>query len=56
MKQFKCYKCQKYLGEMLKGKIRKNSIILCQDCYDIISPAKSYDLPDCMKDLFGHKK
>jgi len=32
MKNFKCSRCGKYLGEMSKGKLHKNAIILCDRC------------------------
>ena len=31
--EFRCKKCNKFLGEMSKGKVHKNIIILCTECY-----------------------
>ena len=32
MKKFNCSRCGTYLGEMTKGKIKKNTSILCESC------------------------
>jgi hypothetical protein len=34
MKEFRCLKCNVYLGEMEKGKIHKKAVILCTECHD----------------------
>ena len=67
MKELKCNKCNVYLGEMEKGKLKKGSIILCTECYDIYKTyeslvnlkhgdgngdSKPIDMPDFMKGLF----
>ena len=40
-KEFKCKSCGKYLGEMIKGKIRKNSVLLCENCMKSYETYKS---------------
>ena len=32
IRQFKCKRCEKYLGEMNKGKIKKDVSLLCDEC------------------------
>ena len=34
MEKFTCKMCNKYMGEMEKGKIRNNAIILCGACWE----------------------
>lgn len=31
-KEFRCKKCNRYLGEMSKGKLKKDAIVLCTEC------------------------
>jgi hypothetical protein len=34
MKEFKCYKCGIYLGEMEKGKIKNGAVLICKECIE----------------------
>ena len=34
MKEFRCHICKCYLGEMTRGKIKKEAVILCTECID----------------------
>ena len=43
MKQFNCKKCNMFLGGMIKGLIPKNTVMLCQDCYDAIQETRNKD-------------
>ena len=64
MKEFKCHKCNCYLGEMTQGKIKKDAIILCTECMnkyeaykgvaDVanINKASTPDMPDFFKGIF----
>jgi YbbR domain-containing protein len=50
---------------MIKGKIHKNSVLLCDKCFDaykILADLDNYkkgtaknDMPDAFKDIFGMK-
>jgi len=66
MKKFNCSRCQKYLGEMLKGKVHKNAVVLCEKCMsdykmfeDLANFQKSKnngqnnDLSNVFSDMFG---
>jgi len=43
MKTFQCSKCSTYLGEMSKGKIKRDIVILCSECADKMRTLKSLD-------------
>lgn len=55
----KCEKCGLNLGEMELGKLRKNSIMLCEACWNRASIAMEVaesavkNTPEFVKDLFG---
>lgn len=34
MKEFRCGRCNIYLGEMTQGKIKKGTLTLCTECYN----------------------
>ena len=34
MKEFRCKKCNVFLGEMTQGKLKKDTVLLCSGCYD----------------------
>jgi len=69
MKEFKCKRCGKYLGEMSKGKLHKDAIILCNKCKDFYETCESlskynkgmkepkgasnYDINNMFGDIFG---
>jgi len=65
MKLLKCHKCSCGLGEMIKGKIHKDSVLLCAKCYDALKTLydlDSYkkgtsknDMPDFFKDIMDGK-
>ena len=66
MKTFHCHKCNCYLGEVQKGKIKHKSVILCSSCferYKILEDLQNYNnaskksdsMPDFLKDLMGGK-
>ena len=57
--ELSCKKCGLYLGELTKGKIRNEAVLLCDSCWtkanaamDIAEQARR-DTPEFMKDLFG---
>lgn len=54
-KKFKCIVCELYLGEMEKGKLRWNSVILCSSCWAKISSVgeTNKETPEFLKNLFG---
>ena len=64
--KIECRDCSKYLGDMVKGKIHKDAVVLCKDCveryetykslaeYKGPEPRSGLDLPDFLKDLL-HK-
>lgn len=67
MKEFRCNKCNCYLGEMTQGKIKKDAIILCTECMDKYEAYKGMadianianmnksttpDMPDFFKEMF----
>jgi hypothetical protein len=43
MKTLECSDCQKYLGEMTQGKIKRDIVILCSKCADKMRTLKSLD-------------
>lgn len=55
--------CNKFMGEMEKGKIRNNAVILCDACWERAKAAINMaelarnsvnkDMPDFFKDLFN---
>ncbi len=66
MENLVCKMCGKDMGEMIKGKIRNNAVILCNGCWerakiaiDMAELAKnqagSLDMPDFLQDLFKKK-
>lgn len=61
MKEFKCVNCNIIVGEMSKGKIKKDAKFLCNFCYDKLTKLKVSDdfgslnsnrPMDILKDLF----
>jgi hypothetical protein len=64
MKKLNCNKCLCFLGEMEKGKIKKDAVILCSNCmeayksfeslanFDKNTSSKNVDMPEFFKDLF----
>ena len=65
MKNLNCRDCNKYLGEMEKGKVSKKSVILCTECmgkYETYKSLAEYkntintaDFPDILKDMLNGK-
>jgi len=64
MKELKCSRCSFYLGEMEKGKLKKDASILCKSCMDALLLCESLstyskgtkpnmDMPDFFKDIFN---
>jgi len=63
MEKFNCKMCNKFMGEMEKGKIRNNAVILCDACWERAKAAINMaelarnsvnkDMPDFFKDLFN---
>jgi len=64
-REFKCGRCHKYLGEMTKGKIKNNAVILCDKCIGFYKQCDSLlqlknntssnsgmDVPDFLEGLF----
>jgi len=40
-RDFKCSRCGCYLGELIKGKIKKNTALLCEECMDFYKTCDS---------------
>ena len=38
-KTLTCQKCKRYIGEMEKGKMRNNAVILCKECWGVAEAA-----------------
>jgi len=56
MKEFRCYKCNCYLGEMTQGKMKKGAIILCTECMDRYEAYKGVaDVANMNRDIKGTK-
>jgi len=63
MKEFKCHRCKKALGEMTKGKIHKEAVVLCDGCIKFYEQCDSLmqincnknSMPDFINDIFGKK-
>lgn len=36
MKTFYCEKCGSVIGEMVKGKLKKGTVLICKKCHDNI--------------------
>ena len=64
MKTLNCKLCNRFMGEIEKGKIRNESVVLCNECWDrsniaiqmaelARSQKKDFDVPDFMKGIFG---
>ena len=62
MKSLNCERCGISLGDMLKGKIKKGTVLLCKKCYDKIklredaeklSRSGNNSMPDIFKDIFN---
>jgi hypothetical protein len=61
----KCKCCSKPLGEISKGKLKKNTVVICKECYDIIEIKETANklnninsnnsFPDIFKDIFKGK-
>ena len=49
MKEFKCHRCNKYLGEMSKGKFHKNAVALCDACIKFFEQCDRLMQIDCNK-------
>ena len=56
--------CGKFMGELVKGKIRKHGKVICWECQDevtrlreeVINATSKYtknDMPDFMKNIFS---
>jgi hypothetical protein len=43
MKTLTCKKCLRFLGEIEKGKIKKDVVLLCEECFQSFSILKSMD-------------
>lgn len=41
MKEFRCSRCGTYLGEMSKGKIKKDTSLLCKTCMEFYKTCDS---------------
>jgi RNase P subunit RPR2 len=65
MKEFYCKKCNKFLGDMEKGRIHKGAVILCTECMSVYESLYNYnkgagnvgnepkiDMPDFFKNIF----
>ena len=54
-KELKCALCSLDLGEMEKGKLRRNSVLLCGACWERLTYLgnTNKDTPDFLKNLFG---
>jgi len=57
MKELRCKKCNKYLGEIEKGRIEKGAVIYCKQCNSILELAKQLQEQSLKtaKDIFGEK-
>jgi len=58
MKEFKCFECGRYLGEMLKGKLHKDAVVVCKSCTESYKTYKSlaeYNKKGNAGDLGGFK-
>lgn len=56
MQELRCRNCNKFLGNIIRGKIHKDIVILCKDCgklavSDKVRKALDTDLPDFLKDM-----
>ena len=70
MKEFRCKRCNVYLGEMTQGKIKKGTSTLCTECHDAYkvyetlagekygnkSGSGKYDMPEGFEEIFGKFK
>lgn len=65
MKKLYCFKCNTYLGEIEKGKFKKDMYFLCAMCKGAIDlggiknnsntpSGMPTDMPDCFGDLFNN--
>ena len=64
VKELSCIMCEKNMGEMEKGKIRKGYTLLCKECWDHtslvtarflkgnIKTNKGFPPPDVLRDIF----
>ena len=65
MKALTCHKCKVYLGEMERGKLKKDCALLCKTCmefYETCDSLNQYkkttqspEVPDFLKDLLNGK-
>ena len=61
-----CEICEKFLGEINKGGVRNGAVLLCDECWrraklavdmaDDTMRGAAREVPDVVKDLFGHFK
>jgi hypothetical protein len=65
MKDFRCHICQKYLGCMEKGKIRRETVLICKECFGCGGDGQPHDnrhsflkddMPEFIKDLLDGRK
>jgi len=63
MKQLFCNRCKQYLGEMERGRIKIDAVLICHGCNERIKIAENAmntkinncstdSMPDFMKDIF----
>ena len=52
MKELRCHKCNMFLGEILKGKIKKGTILLCTECAGNKDTKPDVGMPDFMNEIF----
>ena len=59
MKTLACHRCGKCLGEISKGKIKRDAVIVCNECMALINimiqpkQNESETTKDIFKDMFG---
>lgn len=41
MKELRCNRCSKYLGEMVEGKIKKDAVLICKECLEAYKTLES---------------
>ena len=64
-KDMYCFKCNSYLGNIIKGEYKKDMYFLCSLCKSAIDLSSldselgknknNYDMPSCFNDLFKGK-
>lgn len=53
MKTLYCDKCGKYLGEIKKGKIKNNTILICNECNTNSNIKEDNIFPNIFNELFN---